>query len=296
VDAGHSCTNPAQHDLSDTLDVQFIEAAARALRDGTPVRLAFDVRNVDRTVGTMLGSEVTRKFGPDGLPPNTIAISLTGTAGQSLGAFLPSGITLTLTGDANDYVAKGLSGGRVVVRPAENSPAQAPGARIQVIAGNTIGYGATSGELYLRGRVGERFAVRNSGALMVTEGAGDHALEYMTGGRVVILGPTGRNAAAGMSGGIAYLLDADRTRINTELVDVDVPAADELVWLGEVVADHARYTGSPIARALLAGWPTESARFSRVLPRDYRKVLDLQARAVESGVDADELIMEAARG
>ena len=150
--------------------------------------------------------------------------------------------------------------------------------KTQVIAGNTIGYGATSGELYLRGRVGERFAVRNSGALMVTEGTGDHALEYMTGGRVVILGRTGRNAAAGMSGGIAYLLDADQTRINQELVDVETLAPDEVVWLGEVIADHARYTGSPIAKALLDAWETESARFSRVMPRDYKRVLELQAR------------------
>jgi glutamate synthase (NADPH/NADH) large chain len=165
-----------------------------------------------------------------------------------------------------------------------------------VIAGNTIGYGATSGELYLRGRVGERFAVRNSGALMVTEGTGDHALEYMTGGRVVILGRTGRNAAAGMSGGIAYLLDADQTRINKEMVDVEGLAADEVLWLGEVIADHARYTGSPIAKALLAAWETESARFSRVMPRDYKRVLELQAKAAESGADADEMIMEATRG
>ena len=296
IDAGHRCTNPAKHDLSQTLDARFIESCAQTLHDGTPIERAFDVRNVDRTVGTMLGSEVTRRFGPEGLPDNTIRIALTGTAGQSLGAFLPKGITLTLTGDANDYVAKGLSGGHIVVRPAENSPAQAPGAKTQVIAGNTIGYGATSGELYLRGRVGERFAVRNSGALMVTEGTGDHALEYMTGGRVVILGRTGRNAAAGMSGGIGYLLDADHARINKELVDVEGLAPDEVVWLGEVIADHVRYTGSPIGQGLLDAWETESARFSRVMPRDYKRVLELQAQAEETGVDADELIMEATRG
>ena len=296
IDAGHSCTNPARHDLSQTLDASFLQAAAQTLAEGSPVQLDFAVRNVDRTVGTMLGSEVTRRFGPEGLPPATISIELTGTAGQSLGAFLPRGISITLTGDANDYLAKGLSGGRLIIKPAENSPAQAPGAKTQVIAGNTIGYGATSGELYLRGRVGERFAVRNSGALMVTEGTGDHALEYMTGGRVVILGRTGRNAAAGMSGGIAYLLDADPGRINTEMVDVQPLDADEVIWLGEVVADHARYTGSPIARGLLAAWETEAARFSRVMPRDYAKVLRLRAQAADAGVDADELIMEATRG
>jgi glutamate synthase (NADPH/NADH) large chain len=296
IDAGHSCTAPAQHDLSDTLDARFLEAAAQTLVDGSPVALEAHVRNVDRTIGTMLGSAVTRRFGPDGLPTGTISLSLTGTAGQSLGAFLPRGISITLTGDANDYVAKGLSGGHIVVRPEENSPAQAPGAKTQVIAGNTIGYGATSGELYLRGRVGERFAVRNSGALMVTEGTGDHALEYMTGGRVVILGRTGRNAAAGMSGGIAYLLDADRSRINQEMVNVEALTADEVVWLGEVVADHARFTGSPIAKALLADWETDSSRFSRVMPRDYQRVLELQAQAADSGADADDMIMEATRG
>ena len=190
-----------------TLDATLIELAAPALQDARSVRIDLPIRNVDRTAGTMLGSEVTRIFGPDGLPDNTIDVHLTGTAGQSLGAFLPRGIGITLLGDANDYVGKGLSGGRIVVRPDENSPSQAPGVKTQVIAGNTIGYGATSGEIYLRGRVGERFAVRNSGALMVTEGTGDHACEYMTGGRVVILGRTGRNVGAGMSGGIAYLLD-----------------------------------------------------------------------------------------
>ncbi|GGL90849.1 glutamate synthase large subunit [Nakamurella endophytica] len=295
--SGHSCTGLPRHDLSRSLDARFVEQAHEALQDGTPVALRSEIRNVDRTTGTMLGSEVTRRFGPDGLPDGTIRVALTGTAGQSLGAFLPAGITLTLTGDANDYVAKGLSGGRVVVRPAENSPAQAPGAKVQVIAGNTIGYGATSGEVYLRGRVGERFAVRNSGALFVAEGAGDHACEYMTGGRVVVLGRTGRNAAAGMSGGIAYFLDPDPARINTELVDVEpVTLEDEVLWLGQVIADHQRWTGSTVAAALLADWPASAQRFRRVMPRDYRRVLDLRAEAERSGTDADRLIMEASRG
>ncbi len=296
VDSAYSCVNPARHDLSKTLDARLIDAAAETLSDGREVRVTFPIRNVDRTAGTMLGSEVTRRFGPEGLPDGTIALDLAGTAGQSLGAFLPRGITITLTGDANDYVAKGLSGGRIVVRPPENSPSVAPGSKTQVIAGNTIGYGATSGEVYLRGRVGERFAVRNSGALFVAEGTGDHACEYMTGGRVVILGRTGRNAAAGMSGGVAYLLDADRDRVNTELVDIEELGEDEVIWLGEVVADHERYTGSPTASALLADWPDSARRFLRLMPRDYKRVMALRAQAEERGVDADELIMEGSRG
>ena len=300
TDAAHSCTRPARHDLSQTLDARLIEAAATTLTDGSPVTLRYPIRNVDRTAGTMLGSEVTRRFGPDGLPEGTITVALTGTAGQSLGAFLPRGIAITLTGDANDYVAKGLSGGRVAVRPEDESPAQAPGAEIQVIAGNTIGYGATSGEAYLRGRVGERFAVRNSGALFVAEGTGDHACEYMTGGRVVILGPTGRNAAAGMSGGIAYLLDAVPALVNRELVDLEpVAQPDEMLWLAEVLTDHRRHTGSRIAAELLSDWPLAATRFTRLMPRDYRRVLDARAAATAQGVDdaaADKLIMESSRG
>ena len=300
TDAAHSCTRPARHDLSQTLDARLIEAAAATLTDGSPVTLSYPIRNVDRTAGTMLGSEVTRRFGPDGLPEATITLELTGTAGQSLGAFLPRGIAIALTGDANDYVAKGLSGGRVVVRPEEDSPAQAPGAETQVIAGNTIGYGATAGEVFLRGRVGERFAVRNSGALFVAEGTGDHACEYMTGGRVVILGPTGRNTAAGMSGGIGYLLDANPVLVNRELVDLErIEQPDELLWLAEVLTDHRRHTGSRIAAALLADWPAAAPRFTRLMPRDYRRVLTARADAAGRGLDAaaaDELIMESSRG
>ncbi|MEJ7650850.1 MAG: hypothetical protein WKF57_17705 [Nakamurella sp.] len=243
----------------------------------------------------MLGSEVTRRFGPDGLPDDTIDVQLTGTAGQSFGAFLPRGISLELHGDANDYVGKGLSGGRITVRPAPGSPTDL---RLEptVIAGNTIGYGATSGELFLRGIVGERFAIRNSGALLICEGTGDHACEYMTGGRVVVLGPTGRNVAAGMSGGISYLLDPDPALINNELVELEPLAEDELVWLGDVIHTYAERTGSPIARGLLSDWPPSADRFLRVMPRDYKRVLRITADAASSGSDADALIMENARG
>jgi glutamate synthase (NADPH/NADH) large chain len=295
-DAPLYSTDPAQHDLSGVLDARFIEAAEVALSEGRPVHIDAQVRGVDRAVGTMLGSQVTRRCGPNGLPDGTIQIRLTGSAGQSLGAFLPRGVDVTLTGDTNDYVGKGLSGGVVAVRPHPDAPVPADG---QVIAGNTIGYGATSGAVYLRGVVGERFAVRNSGALMVCEGTGDHACEYMTGGHVVILGPTGRNVAAGMSGGIAYLLDADPARVNTELVDLSGPDPAETEWLAGVLRAHAERTGSVVATSLLADWPTAAARFTRLLPREYARVLRVQREVAQSGVDqarADELIMEAVHG
>ncbi|MCC5697287.1 glutamate synthase subunit alpha, partial [Klebsiella pneumoniae] len=199
-------TAEQDHGLSEALDNTLIQLCEGAIKDGTPVRLEMPVRNVDRTVGTMLGSEVTRRYGGKGLVDDTIHIELEGSAGQSLGAFLPRGVTLDLVGDANDYAGKGLSGGRIIIRPHPDAPFAAED---QVIAGNVVGYGATSGEIFLRGQAGERFCVRNSGALAVAEGVGDHAFEYMTGGRAVVLGSTGRNAAAGMSGGIAYVLNLD---------------------------------------------------------------------------------------
>jgi glutamate synthase (NADPH/NADH) large chain len=297
VDDALRCTAPVVRDLSQTLDASLIAQAAPAIDSGTAVTVSAAVHNTDRAVGTMLGSQVTRRFGPDGLPAGTIRLELTGTAGQSLGAFLPRGIDIRLTGDANDYVAKGLSGGTVVIRPHPGTPSPADGP--QVIAGNTVGYGATSGALYLRGTVGERFAVRNSGALMVCEGAGDHACEYMTGGHAVILGPTGRNAAAGMSGGVAFLLDADPGRINSELVELSGPDPEETDWLRAVLRDHVEVTGSPIAASLLADWPVAAGRFTRVMPRDYARVLRLRAEAIASGADADTadtMIMESIRG
>jgi len=295
VDSPHYNAAPIRHDMSRTLDATLIAGAATTLADGSPVLISETVRNTDRTVGTMLGSEVTRIFGPDGLPDNSIVVSLTGTAGQSLGAFLPSGVAIELQGDANDYVGKGLSGGRIVVRPVVGSPTDCS-AEPAVIAGNTIGYGATSGELFLRGTVGERFAIRNSGALMVCEGAGDHACEYMTGGRVVVLGSTGRNVAAGMSGGVGYLLDPDPAVINAELVELEPLADDEIAWLGEVIHQHAGHTGSTIAAQLLTDWPSSAGRFLRVMPRDYKRVLEIRADADRRGADADTMIMESVRG
>jgi glutamate synthase (NADPH/NADH) large chain/glutamate synthase (ferredoxin) len=286
-------TRGQDHGLDQALDRTLIQLAEGALEDAHPVHLELPVRNVNRTVGTLLGSEVTRRYGAQGLPDNTIRVTLTGSAGQSIGAFLPPGITLELIGDANDYVGKGLSGGRVIVRPPDDVlflPED------NVIAGNTLLFGATSGELYLRGRVGERFAARNSGALTVVEGVGDHACEYMTGGRVVVLGKTGRNMAAGMSGGIAFVLGLDPARVNTEMVELQRLEPEDLTWLHGVIAKHAGYTGSTVAKSVLSDWPRRSAQFTKVMPTDYQRVLQATRMAKAEGRDVDTAIMEASRG
>jgi glutamate synthase (NADPH/NADH) large chain len=280
------------HGLDAALDNTLIQLCEGALLDGSPVRLELPVRNVNRTVGTMLGSLVTRRYGAEGLPPGTIDVTFRGSAGQSFGAFLPRGITLRLLGDANDYAGKGLSGGVIAMRPDESAPFEA---ERNVIGGNVIAYGATSGELYLRGVVGERFCVRNSGATVVAEAVGDHALEYMTGGMAVILGPTGRNVAAGMSGGYAFVLDLDERLVNRELVDVESVGPDDAAALRAVVEAHAHYTDSAVAAALLADWPAALGRFSAIVPRDFRRVLEATRRARASGEDVDAAIMAAAR-
>ena len=274
------------------LDNTLIQLAEGALEEGNAVRLDLPVRNVNRAVGTMLGYEVTRRWGGEGLPADTITVRLHGSAGQSLGAFLPRGITIRLSGDANDYVGKGLSGGRVVIGPDESATFQA---QEQVIAGNVIGYGATSGELFLRGVVGERFCVRNSGATAVAEGAGDHGCEYMTGGRVVVLGPVGRNFAAGMSGGIAYLLDPDPALVNTEMVDVEEVSDSDADFLAGLLARYLAETGSAVAAGLLDDWPAALARLRRVMPRDYKRVLAATRRAERDGQDVAAAVMAAAR-
>jgi glutamate synthase (NADPH/NADH) large chain len=276
------------HGLAEALDVRLIELAEKALTDGLPVHVDGPVRNVNRTVGTMLGAEVTRRYGSAGLPEGTIDIDLYGSAGQSFGAFLPRGIVLRLHGDANDYVGKGLSGGRVVVRPHEEATFAAED---NVIAGNTLLYGATGGSLFVRGRVGERFCVRNSGATAVVEGVGDHACEYMTGGRVAILGPTGRNVAAGMSGGVAYVLDLDRAKLNGEMVDLEELAEGDVETLREMLAEHLRETGSAVADRLLADWPAAAQRFTKVMPRDYKRVLEAMEAARVAGEDVDAAVM-----
>ena len=270
-----------------------IELAEPALKRGEAIRLELPVRNVNRTVGTMLGAEITRKYGGAGLPENTIDISLHGSAGQSLGAFIPRGLTLRLYGDTNDYVGKGLSGGRVIIRPDEKAtfPSQN-----NVIAGNTIGYGATSGEIFIRGMVGERFCVRNSGASVVVEGVGDHGCEYMTGGVAMVLGATGRNFGAGMSGGVAFVLDLDSRLVNPDMVDVLTLTPARSQQAHELISKFAAETGSEVATQLISNWEIESARLSLVMPRDYAKVLAAMERAEREGLNVDEAVMEATRG
>ena len=256
--------------------------AAPALERVEPVAGRLEIRNVNRTVGTMLGHEVTKRYRGAGLPDGTIDVTFTGSAGQSFGAFVPRGITLRLEGDANDYVGKGLSGGRLVLRP---DPSARFAAQEQIIAGNVIGYGATAGQIFVRGQVGERFCVRNSGATAVVEGVGDHGCEYMTGGQVVVLGPTGRNFAAGMSGGVAYVLDLHPERVNSVLVDLEPLTRDAADHVRATVACHAENTGSPVATGLLADWPSAVSRFTVVMPRTYRRVLQAQADAQAAGLD-----------
>ncbi|MFB7552691.1 glutamate synthase large subunit [Streptomyces sp. NPDC056154] len=291
------------HGLAKALDNELIRLAADALNAenaeaAQPVRAQIAIRNINRTVGTMLGHEVTKKFGGAGLPQDTIDITFTGSAGQSFGAFLPSGVTLRLEGDANDYVGKGLSGGRVVVRPDRGADHLA---EYSTIAGNTIAYGATGGELFLRGRTGERFCVRNSGATVVSEGVGDHGCEYMTGGRAVVLGETGRNFAAGMSGGVAYVIDLDRDNVNSgNLGAIEALSDTDEQWLHDVVRRHQEETGSTVAEKLLAEWDGAdggASRFSKIIPSTYKAVLAAKDAAELAGLseqETTEKMMEAA--
>jgi glutamate synthase (NADPH/NADH) large chain len=281
------------HGLSGAMDNQLIELAKVALEKAAAVKIELPVRNVNRTVGTMLGAEITRRFGGVGLPADTIELTLQGSAGQSLGAFIPSGLTIKLFGDSNDYVAKGLSGGRVIIRPDEKSKFAS---NENVIAGNVIGYGATSGEIFISGVVGERFCVRNSGATAVVEGVGDHGCEYMTGGTVVVLGKTGRNFAAGMSGGRAFVLDLDQKLINPEMVDVIAIPADQDEKLHELIKVFSKETDSKIAKELLADWNAAKNRISLVMPRDYARVLDIMSKAEREGLPIESAVMAAING
>ena len=290
-------TKAQDHGLEKSLDVtELVPLAQPALESGEPVRAQVAIRNVHRTVGTILGHEVTKKYGGEGLPDGTIDLTFLGSAGQSFGAFVPPGITLRLEGDANDYVGKGLSGGRIVVRPDRSATFAA---NEQIIAGNVIAYGATPGEIYIRGEVGERCCVRNSGAWVVTEGVGDHGCEYMTGGRVAVLGSTGRNFAAGMSGGVAWVLDLADHRVNKELVELGPVTEEAAEELEQMVRRHHEETGSTVAEELLADWETALTRFTEVVPSDYRKVLEVKAKAEADGLDENataHAMMEALHG
>ena len=277
---GVFCNMSQDHGLQKALDNKLIELSQPALSNGSKVTESLIIQNTDRVVGTMLSHKVVRKFGKDMLPDNTINFSFFGSAGQSFGAFLAKGITLTLEGDANDYVGKGLSGGRIMVYPPKQSSFKP---EENIIAGNVLMYGATSGECYFRGRVAERFCVRNSGASAVVEGVGDHGCEYMTGGRVVVLGEIGRNFAAGMSGGIAYVWDPDRLyvhRYNLEMVDLEILSSSCEEEVKSMIRNHLLYTESEVAEKILANWPNEVASFIKVMPRDYKRVLEAQEKAV----------------
>ncbi|MFL5000709.1 MAG: glutamate synthase subunit alpha, partial [Xanthobacteraceae bacterium] len=295
----HNCEEQ-DHKISDILDRKLIAQAKDAIERGTRIRIESKIRNTDRTAGAMLSGEIAKRYGHDGLPDDTIHVSLTGTAGQSFGAWLVRGVTFELEGDANDYVGKGLSGGRIIIRPPADGGFKP---EESIIVGNTVLYGAIEGECYLRGVAGERFAVRNSGAIAVIEGAGDHCCEYMTGGVVVVLGKTGRNFAAGMSGGIAYVLDEDGTfnsRCNMAMVELEPVAGEEdiaereyhqeLEAHGQVdvlsdmtrrdaerlhllISRHAHCTGSARAKEILADWNRYSVMFRKVMPHEYRRAL-----------------------
>jgi len=292
------CSSRQDHGLGKALDQQLIARCREALDSRTPVRFGMKITNTNRTVGTMLGHEVTKAYGAQGLPDGTIDITFDGSAGNSFGAFVPRGITLRVHGDANDYVGKGLSGGRIVLRPADNAPTGYI-AEDNIIGGNVILFGATSGQAFLRGTVGERFAVRNSGAHAVVEGVGDHGCEYMTGGKVVILGPTGRNFAAGMSGGVAFVYDPDGLlphNLNPEMVDLDEFGDGDIEWLYDILMVHRDLTDSAVAQRILADWPRQAGDFVKVMPRDYKRVLAAIAEAERTGADVDETIMAASRG
>jgi glutamate synthase domain-containing protein 3 len=273
ADAPRHCVRRPEPVLYDSIDLDLLQRSRGAIERGEPVRLERRIENQNRAVGGLLSGEIARHHGEDGLPEDSIEVRLEGSAGQSFGAWLAAGVTLELEGDANDYTGKGMSGGTLVVRP---SSAATFRAEDNAIVGNTVLYGATSGKAFFRGLAGERFAVRNSGVVAVVEGIGDHGCEYMTGGRVVVLGPTGLNFAAGMSGGVAYVLDVDggfRSRCNTELVGFDEITPDEALELRGFVEEHHRRTGSPVAERVLESWDDELGRFVKVMPHDYKRAL-----------------------
>ncbi|HRA67697.1 MAG TPA: glutamate synthase-related protein, partial [Caldilinea sp.] len=294
-EVGLYCSIAQDHGLAQSLDRTTLLALAQpALEHGAAVKATVPIRNVNRVVGTMVGSEVTRTYGPDGLPDDTIHFHFQGSAGQSFGAFVPPGMTLELEGDANDYFGKGLSGGRLIVYPPADSTFRA---EENIIIGNVALYGATAGEAYIRGMAGERFGVRNSGVRAVVEGVGDHGCEYMTGGSVVVLGRAGRNFAAGMSGGVAYVIDWDgdfATRVNYEMVELEpLQDADEIAAVKAMVQKHADLTNSELAWRVLIRWEEMLPQFIKVMPKDYKRVLEAFAQVQAQGLSGDEAVMAA---
>jgi glutamate synthase (NADPH) large chain len=295
TEVGRYRTMDQDHGLEKSLDVTtLLDLCRPAIEQGAKVEASLPIRNVNRVVGTITGSEITKRWGPQGLPDDTIRIRFKGSAGQSFGAFMPRGMSFTLEGDANDYVGKGLSGGRIAVFPPKGSTFKP---EENMIIGNVALYGATSGEVFIRGQAGERFAVRNSGVDTVVEAIGDHGCEYMTGGRVVVLGPTGRNFGAGMSGGVAYVLDEAgqfQARINMQMVEVErVEDPSEAEALRSLIARHVEATGSAHAQRILDAWQVQLPKFVRVIPKDYKRVLACLKRAHDQGLSGDEATMAA---
>jgi glutamate synthase (NADPH) large chain len=294
INGSRYCTESQDHGLDSSIDMTKLLAACKpAIEKGEPVVAEFPITNVDRVVGTIVGNEVTRSHGANGLPEGTINLRFNGSAGQSFGAFIPKGMTLELVGDTNDYLGKGLSGGTIILYPPAGSKFKA---EENIIAGNVAFYGATSGNAYVRGIAGERFCVRNSGVNAVVEGVGDHGCEYMTGGTVVVLGATGRNFAAGMSGGIAYVLDEHeefRDRCNTEMVALEQPDDRDLEELKAMIERHAELTASAKATIILLNWRTYAHRFIKVMPMDYKRVLQALERATAAGLSGDEALAAA---
>jgi glutamate synthase (ferredoxin) len=291
---GRYCTEQQDHGLEKSIDMtRLLDICQPAIERGERVSAELPITNVDRVTGTILGNEITRSHGAGGLPEGTVHLRFNGSAGQSFGAFIPRGITLELSGDANDYLGKGLSGGTIVVYPPEGSPFKA---EENIIAGNVAFYGATSGRAYIRGIAGERFCVRNSGVNAVVEGVGDHGCEYMTGGIAVVLGGTGRNFAAGMSGGIAYVLDEDgdfASRCNTETADLEPLDDGDKSTVRIMIEEHAELTGSARAAMVLINWEGNANRFVKVMPRDYKRVLQALERAQEAGLSGDDALAAA---
>jgi glutamate synthase (ferredoxin) len=288
------CTETQDHGLNKSLDMtRLLDICKPAIEKRKKVSAELPITNVDRVVGTIVGNEITRAHGADGLPDGTVKLRFFGSAGQSFGAFIPKGMTLELSGDANDYLGKGLSGGTIILSPPAGSKFKAED---NIIAGNVAFYGATSGNAYINGIAGERFCVRNSGVNAVVEGVGDHGCEYMTGGTVVVLGATGRNFAAGMSGGVAYVLDdveEFRDRCNTQMVALEPLDGEDLKTLKSMIEKHASLTGSARATIILLNWRTYAHKFVKVMPQDYKRVLQALARAEASGLSGDEALAAA---
>jgi glutamate synthase (ferredoxin) len=293
-EVGRYCQIPQDHGLDKSLDITtLLDLCKDAIAHGTTVKATLPIHNINRAVGTILGNEITKRHW-EGLPDDTVQLHFQGSAGQSFGAFVPKGVTLELEGDTNDYLGKGLSGGKIILYPSKRATFVASE---NIIAGNVALYGATSGEVYISGIAGERFAVRNSGVNAVVEGVGDHACEYMTGGKVVVLGHTGRNFAAGMSGGVAYILDETgdfATRCNSQMVGLEaLEDAEEINDLYQLIQRHAEYTDSQKASMVLTHWADLVPKFVKVMPKDYKRVLQAIAEAIASGLSGDDALTAA---